>query len=226
MRSGRRILHWDTPMPGHVHRHHEDPRTSDNYGAIRRAAAEQVGSDDIRTNDCNGQWYYCRRLGRWICSGGHWHEPDRNGYTRIKRRLLPGTRKMNRRERNRRDWDWDQVRRCRRPNGERPRMIEELYTYGVLHGVVQIVEEKHPKFGAASLVGDLVAAARRHDHPAWFMVLDDMAPREKVAATRQAGGQIALIFGRDGVDRPHDWASWLAYPNQVWGPDYAKRWLP
>jgi hypothetical protein len=58
------------------------------------------------------------------------------------------------------------------------------------------------------------------------MVLDDHAPKEKVNATRAAGGQIAMIFGTDGPQKPRDWATWSTYPNRMWGPDYTRRWIP
>lgn len=214
-------------MPAHVHRRHEHPSTSDNYGAIRRAAAESIGPDDIRTNDTNGQAYYCKRLNTWVTCGGHWRAPGPNGYTRIKRKHLPGTRKLRRWELRKTSWDWDQVRRWRRPNGERPRTIAELYAYGVAHGVVQIVEEKHWIYSRPATARELVDEAREVDHPAWFMVLDDMDPREKVAAMRQTdGGQIAMIFGTDGPQKPPGWADWSHYPNRMWGPASTKRWIP
>lgn len=227
MRSGRRLLHWNTRMPARVHRHHEHPTTSDNYGAILRASRESIGTDDIRTNDTNGQAFYCKRLGRWIPCGAHWPAPGPNGYTRIKRKHLPGTRRLLPWELRKKTWDWDQVRLWRRPNGERPRTISELYAFGAEHGVVQIVEEKHHVYGQLAIAQELVDEAREHDHPAWFMVLDDMGPRDKVAAMRQTdGGQIAMIFGTDGPEKPAGWADWEFYPNRMWGPDYTQRWLP
>lgn len=226
MRSGRRTLHWDTKMPAHVHRRHEDPSTSDNYGAIRRASAESIGPDDIRTNDLNLQAFYCARLNRWVKCGAHWRDPGRNGYTRIKRKHLRGTRRLRRRELRKTDWDWDQVRRWRRPNGERPRTYAELVARGVELGVVQIGETKHWFYRTPRAGRELVDEAQHEDHPAWFMVLDDMEPREKIAATRKAGAQIALIFGRDGVVKPATWDEWDVYPSRIWGPDFAQRWLP
>lgn len=226
MHSGRRELHWDTPMPAHVHRHHEDPGTSDNYAAIRRAVREPIGADQIRANDLNLQAYWSRRLRRWVKVGGHWYDPARNGYTRVKRRLRRGTRPMNKRERRRTEWTWEQLQRLRRPNGERPRLYSELVSYGVAHGVVQVGELKHRQYATHQLAAELVDEARVNDHPAWYMVLDDMAPRGKVAAVRQAGGQIAMIFGRDGARKPATWGQWSSYPTRMWGPAYTQRWLP
>ena len=124
------------------------------------------------------------------------------------------------------DWTWEQVRRWRRPNGERPRTYAEMITMGVLLGVIVIGELKDHHYALVGLARELVDEARAHDHPAWYMVLDNMEPRGKVAAVRQAGGRIALIFGRDGVTKPDDWARWPFYPDQIWGPDFARRWLP
>lgn len=231
MKSGRRILHWDTPEPGHVHRRHEHPTTSDNFGMIRRLSEEAVGPDGLLAGDFNMQAAWSTRRRRQVAYGGHWKDPRQNGYTRVKRRLLPGTRPMNRRERARDEWTWEQLRRLRRPNGERPRTDEELLAHAVEHNVVLIRELKNRHFRSVALLRTMIAASRRYDHPAWFMVLDDMDPHDKVAAVRQAadlegGGQIALIFGTDGVQKPARWSQWRYYPNQVWGPDYAKRWLP
>lgn len=226
MRSGRRTLHPDTPLPGHVDRHHEHPDRSDNYGELHRAIREPVGPDDVIAADVNGQLFWSRRLKRYVVAGAHWREPGPNGYTRIRRRLLPGTRRMRPKELHRTDWTWEQARRWRRPTGERLRTIDELYAKAVLLGVVIVLELKHPAFSYLGVAAELVTAARRHDHPAWYMVLDDMRPRGKVAAVRQAGGQIAMIFGRDGAERPRDWADWAFYPNQMWGPASTRRWLP
>lgn len=226
MKSGDKTLHWDTPMPAGVHRHHEHPDTSDNYGAILRAAAEPIGADGVRTNDTNLQTYWSRRLRRRVTVGAHWHDPKRNGYTRVKRWLRRGTRPMNRRELHRTEWTWEQLRRLRRPNGERPRLYEELVTFGVFHGVVQIGELKDRHFTDPAIAAELVAIDKRHDHPAWFMVLDDMAPQHKVAAVRGAGGQIAMIFGTDGPQKPRTWPSWKVYPTRMWGPPATRRWIP
>lgn len=225
MRSGRRTLHADTPMPGSVHRRHEDPDTSDNFGHILRAAAEPVGADGVIATDTNEQAFWSTRQRCWVRAGAHWRRLSWNGYTRMKRRFLPGTRRMTAEELRREEWTWEQARRARRPNGERLRTDEELVTFGVLHGVVLIVEEKHPAFRSTELAREAVAVRRRHDHPAWFMVLISLEPRGKVAAMRQAGGQIALIFGHDPVVQPAHWADWEFYPNQIWGPDNAKRWI-
>lgn len=226
MHSGRRTLHWNTPEPGHVHRHHEHPDTSDNYGMIHRIADEPIGDDGIRAGDFNLQAWWSTKLLGWVVGGAHWRDPARNGYTRMKRRIRPGTRQMTHDELHRTVWTWEEVQRWRRPNGEQVRTYEELITAAVLAGVVVIGEEKHRALHHPAVARALVAAARRHDHPAWFMVLDDHEPRDKVAAMRAAGGQIALIFGTDGVQKPRDWARWAAYPNQIWGPASAKRWLP
>lgn len=231
MKSGHRTLHWDDPEPGHVHRRHEDPTTSDNFGMIRRLSEKAVGPDLIKAGDFNMQAAWSTRRRRWVAYGGHWKDPKRNGYTRVKRRLRRGTRPMNKRERAREDWTWEQLRRLRRPNGERPRSDDELLTYAVEHHTVMIRELKSPHFRSIALLRDMIGASRRHDHPAWFMVLDDMEPRGKVAAVRQAaqlegGGQIALIFGTDGVQKPARWSEWDYYPNEIWGPVFAKRWLP
>lgn len=226
MRSGRRELHPDTPLPGHVHRRHEHPDTSDNYGMLHRLSREPVGADGILAGDINGQLFWSRKDNRYVIAGAHWRAPGPNGYTRIRRRLGRGTRPMTTKELHRTSWTWEQAQRWRRPNGERLRTLDELYAMAVLLGVVIVLELKNPAFTYLNVATDLVAAARRHDHPAWFMVLDDLRPRYKVAAVRQASGQIALIFGRDGTERPGDWDRWTHYPNQIWGPDRARRWLP
>lgn len=227
MKSGRRTLSTASELPAHVHRRHEEPDRSDNYGHIRRASAENIGSDDVRATDTNLQAYTSTRQGKHIVVGAHWRDPKRNGYTRVKRRLLPGTRAMTRREKARTEWTWEQLRRLRRPNGERPRTYEELVTYGVQHGVVIIGELKDPAFATAYLMAQLVAVARRHAHPAWFMVLITLGPRGKVWATKRAGGRIALIFGNfTDHPKPDDWSTWSAYPDRIWGPARAERWLP
>jgi len=226
MRSGRKTLHWNTPLPAHVHRRHEDPHTSDNFGHILRAAAEPIGADEIRATDTNEQLFWSTRQRRWIHAGAHWRRLSWNGYTRMKRRFRRGTRPMTAKELAREDWTWEQARRARRPNGERLRTDEELVTFGVLHGVVLIVEQKHPGFAEPAVAAQAAAVRRRHDHPAWFMVLISLGPRGKVAATRAAGSQIALIFGHDLVVQPERWSEWKVYPNRIWGPKSAQRWLP
>ena len=228
MRSGRKTLHWNTPEPASVHRHHEDPSTSDGLHMILRIAAEPIGADDIRAGDFNLQAWWSRRHRAWVIGGAHWRDPYRNGYRRMKRRLLPGSRRMTREELHRREWTWEGARRWRRPNGERVLTIDQLHAAGALHGVVVIGELKHRVFHQAAVARQLVASARRHDHPAWSMVLVDMAPRGKVAAMRKAGGQIALILGRDPspAEKPKDWSEWTVHPNRIWGPAWARRWLP
>lgn len=220
MKSGRKILHWDTEMPAHVHRHHEHPNTSDGAHMLHRIARGPVGADGIKAGDFNLRDWWSRRRRCFVTGGAHWPDPFRNGYTRMKRRLLPGTRRMTRAELHRREWTWEQVQRWRRPDGERVLEYDQLLGLGALHGVVVIGEKKnvHPSSAAA-----MVASARRHDHPAWTMVLDTMAPRQWVAAYRGAGGRVALICGRDGLQTPPDWARWEVHPDQLWVPAGARR---
>lgn len=223
MKSGRRILHWDTPLPADVQRHHEHPNTSDGLHMLMRIAHGPVGPDGIKAGDFNLRDWWSTKRRCWVTGGAHWPDPARNGYTRIKRRLLPGTRPMTRRELHRHEWTWEQVQRWRRPDGERVlEYDDELLTLGVLHGVVIVGEKKnvHPSSAAA-----MVDAARRHDHPAWTMVLDTMAPRAWVEAYQGAGGQVALICGRDGLQVPPNWSEWSQRPRRLWVPAAARRQL-
>lgn len=217
MKSGRETLHVDAALPARCHRHHEDPHTSDNYGAIHRAAVEAIGTDGIRTNDTNVQAWWAPKMRRWVVAGMHWRHPGGNGYTRIKRRLLPGTRRLRAKELRKTDWTWAQVRRWRRPNGEMPRTIGELYARGARLGVIQIPELKSNEFAThPEIAVSMVADARVHDHPAWAMVLDNMAPRDKVANYRAAGGRIAIIAGTDGLHLPPRYSDWPVRPDRIW----------
>jgi hypothetical protein len=217
MKSGQKILHWDTPLPASRHRRHEDPTTSDNYGAIDRAAREPLGTDGMRANDTNAQAWWAPSRGRFVVAGMHWRYPAGNGYTRIKRRFLPGSRPMTAAELGRTNWTWGQVRRWRRPNGERPRTAGELYAYGFLRGVVQVLELKSMEFAThPEIAAGLVADARGHDHPAWTMVLDSMYPRSKVANYKAASGHIAIIAGTDGLRLPSGYDSWPVKPDRIW----------
>jgi hypothetical protein len=220
MRSGRRILHWDTKMPAHVQRHHEHPDTSDGRHMLLRIAHGPAGPDGIKAGDFNLRDWWSRKRQRWVTGGAHWPDPARNGYTRMKRRMLPGTRPMTHGELHRRVWTWEEVQRWRRPDGERVLEYDQLLTLGVLHGVVVVGEKKNVHPGSARAMVD---SARRHDHPAWTMVLDTMAPRGWVEAYQGAGGQVALIAGRDGIQVPPDWAHWSAHPDRLWVPLDARR---
>lgn len=220
MKSGHRFLHWDTPMPGSVQRHHEDPNTSDGLHMLMRVARGPVGADLIKAGDFNLRSWWSKRRRCWVVGGAHWPDPFRNGYTRIRRRLLPGTRPMTRGELHRSAWSWEGVQRWRRPDGEQVLEYDELLALGALHGVVVVGERKNVNPGAAA---GMVESARRHDHPAWTMVLDTMAPRLWVATYKAAGGQVALIEGADGLQVPRDWANWSVYPDQLWVSAAAKR---
>jgi hypothetical protein len=224
MKSGREVLHWDSPMPRSVHRRHEDPDTSDNYGHIRRAAAEVVGRDGIRATDTNLQAFWSTRQKKYVKCGAHWKSPGPNGYTRIKRKFVRGTRKLTKKELSKTTWTWEQVRRWRRPNGELPRTYDELLAYAVRCGVVVIGEEKHPVFKDVATSRETLESCKHHDSPAWFMVLITLSPRSKIAATRKAGAQIALIFGDNPKTKPSTWSNWSTYPNRIW--PYRAGWLP
>jgi hypothetical protein len=220
MKSGRRTLHWDTPMPAHVQRHHEHPDTSDGLHMLHRIARGPAGPDGIKAGDFNLRDFWSRRHRRYVTAGAHWPDPVRNGYTRMRRWHGIGTRPMTHAELHRREWTWEQVRRWRRPNGERVLPYGRLLHWGALLGVVVVGERKnvHPSSAAA-----MVAEARRHDHPAWTMVLDTMAPRQWVAAYKDADGQVALICGRDGLQVPRSWPEWSSHPDQLWVPPAARR---
>lgn len=217
MKSGQKILHWDAELPAWVHRRHEEPNTSDNYGAIDRAAAEPVGPDGVRANDTNVQAWWAPRRRCYVVAGMHWRQPGWNGYTRIKRRFGIGTRALTAAERVKTDWTWGQVRRWRRPNGERPRTLGELYAYGFRRGVIQIPELKSMEFAThPEIAASMVADAKAHDHPAWSMVLDSMYPRNKVENYKTAGGRIAIIAGSDGLHLPPHYDSWTVKPDRIW----------
>lgn len=217
MRSGNRVVGPDTPLPARVHRRHEHPSTSDNFGAIDRASHEPIGPDGLITNDCNGQAWWAPLRRRYVVFGMHWRRPDWNGYTRIRRIHGIGTRPMTPRELRKENWTAGQVKRWRRPNGERPRTARELYAYGVRRGSIQIIELKASAFALLVVMQSLVADARATGHPAWYMVLDDMAPRHKVEATKKAGGQIAIIAGTDGLHLPPTYREWSTHPDRIWG---------
>lgn len=215
MHSGSHDLHWNTPMPAHVQRHHEHPNTSDGLHMMRRIARGPAGPDGIKAGDFNLRDWWSRKRQTMVTGGAHWPDPYRNGYIYIKRRLLPGVRRMTRRELHKTNWTWEGVQRWRRPDGEHVSEYDELLAHGAELGVVVVGERKnvHPTSAAA-----MVVSAQRHDHPAWTMVLDTMAPRQWVAAYKSAGGRVALICGRDGLQVPRDWPSWSIRPDRLWIP--------
>lgn len=184
--TGSRTLHWNSPMPqAAVRQHHESPSRGDNYGAIRRA---QHGFYD------GNMQYFLGII--WMM---HWPTPARNGYTRVVDTHTGKTRRMTLRERRRPAGKWgvDGIRRWRRPNGEYPITYEEAITYGSKIGACCIGEMKSRAFAEPKVAAMAVAAAKKHDHPAWFKTLYNMKyPQAKTAAVRLAGGQMALIFGR------------------------------
>lgn len=220
MRSGHLILNWDTKMPAAVQRHHEHPDTSDGAHMLHRIVDLPAGPDEIKAGDFNLRDWWSRSRGCFVTGGAHWPDPVRNGYTHIRRRFRRKIRPMTYAELHHRVWTWEEVQRWRRPDGERVLEYDQLLALGVEHGVVIVGERKNVHPGSAQAMVD---AARRHDHPAWTMVLDTMAPRAWVEAYKAAGGQVALICGRDGLQVPPDWAHWTVRPDRLWIPAEARR---
>lgn len=213
MRSGTRILHANTAMPIlPVRQRHDSPKRGDNKAAIRRARGGNFdGNLQILAGDI------------WLA---HWPTPARNGYTRVYDPKRGRVRRMNPLERRRHGNRWGAagIKRWRRPNNERPLTYDEAIVYAVTHGAVCVGELKSPLFGTGDWAQRAVAVCKRHDHPAWMKTLPTMrGAQAKVAKTRAAGGQVALIYGSGVRGRLRRLAMtrritlrWTVKPNRTW----------
>lgn len=220
MRSGSKTLHWDTPMPN-TQRAHADPKAGDGKAFIRKVARSRAGADGIKAADCNFQLVRDKQ-GRDMAVMMHWTTPAANGYTRVK--TARGWRGMTTAERRRpaSSWGFEGVRTWRRPNGERPMTYGEAVRYAASKGVVIVAELKSTRFASEAKMREMVAAAKRAGHPAWFMALYGSMRdcRGKCAATIDAGGQFQVIFGKHqkfARTTPPDWSDWVK-PTRVSAP--------
>lgn len=206
MKSGNRTLNWNTPMFPHS-RAHFDPKVGDARNAILRTAKQPLGADGIRAMDANVQvvtaWVKHpvtgKRYLRKVAYLMHWTKPVPNGFTRVVDKKTGRIRAMTRLERTKplSWWGPEGVDRWRRPNGERPLRYSEAVALAAKHGVVIVAELKSRLFVNADFMRSMVDAARRANHPAWFMALNQMwNVRGKALATAHAGGQFLVIFGK------------------------------
>lgn len=204
-------------MPkGPLGQNHETPARGDNHGAIMRAA--KPGGHFALDGNCT---IMCGLI--WLA---HWPWPGRNGYTLVVDANTGHVRPMTRAERLRPGnlWGVEGIRRWRRPNGEAPITYEEGVALAVAHGAVIIGELKSRGFARQVYADQIVAIAKKHDHPAWFKSLYDMKfPGAKCRAIRHAGGQFALIFGTHVKGRRarlrvgrRTTKKWAVQPNATW----------
>ena len=221
MHSGRRELHWDTPIYGSTQRAHFDPRTGDNYSSIIKTRKGKITKDLIYAMDNNYQNFFGHN---WSM---HWSEAGPNGYTE----WVGNDGRVHKMTKQQLHWSpdkWgeDGFRSWQRPNGERLRTYNQMVSFAVKNEVVLTPELKSRNYADRQVMQSMVKIAQRHDHPAWYMALLAMAAcREKNNATWWADGQFAVIFGRFrklARHRPADWAEWDPKP-MIWGP--AKWWL-
>jgi hypothetical protein len=151
----------------------------------------------------------------------HWAAPWLNNYHYVIDKKTGKVRKMTWRELHRPVWDWaDGAHRWRRGpsrHSARPLTYAAVVRIAKAHGVLVCAELKSRTFGSLRAAHYLVEAARRANHPAWFMALASMrGVRRKAEAIHAAGGQFALIFGRFQPRRPSDWAEWDYAVSAIW----------
>jgi len=238
MRSGSRVLDWDTPMPAATGRLHLSTKVGDSYHGIRLCANRPAGADKLKALDWNMQTVVVMVPGRGlqvVPMSGHWPQLGKNGYKRCRQRT-GGVRRLTRAERRMTYQEWvdkhdrslDALKAVRRRNGDRPLTWGEAVQYAVVHGVVLIPELKSRAFARVDVAEGMRWACEKFDHPFWAMALLNMwGASRKCAAVRAAGGQFALIFGRfrrlaRGTNKVKGWSS---KPTQIWGPRTAKWWI-
>jgi len=186
MRSGRRTLHWDSPMPtAPLRQHHESPRTGDNRGAIRRARGSNLDLNVVYALETLWAMHYTRP---WLCGYLYVDKPD------------GGRRKMTARERLRtiNRWGVEGMATLSRRNGERPLTLNQALAACVRNGAVPIKETKSRTFGTSDrpwrLLRDL---CKKHDVPMWSKALTNMwGFKAKVIRAERVGVPLAAIYGK------------------------------
>lgn len=199
-------MNFRSAMPAATQRAHFKPSwRGDRLAAIAAVARRPLGRDHIRAIDMNFQWAW-NALGQPGKGGEgfniHWGKPIQNNY----RFILPTStakraRRMTRAELRRpiTKWTAGQVARWRRgphPASARPCTYYECAAYAQRRGVVVCAEVKTPAFAREVPMKHMVDAARRANHPPFFMALREMGGVAKAEQAARQGGWGAVIHGK------------------------------
>lgn len=209
MRSGTRILHWDTPAPPATQRLHLSTKVGDSKHGIRLAARRGLGADGVKALDFNMQTVAVsverNGVARFevVPVSGHWAQLGRNGYTRCyqngRLRVLTRAEKRLTYQQwvNRHGCTLASLQTLRRRNGDYPLTWGQAVQYAASKGVMLTPELKSPAFARRDVAEGMIWACKKFDYPLWAMALPTMKfAAQKCAAVVGAGGSFCLIFGR------------------------------
>lgn len=230
------VIGCDATMPQRTKRRHESAKYGDTEAAIARSSGQCLDFNQVTVvfNLADGR--------RRLAVSGHWGVLGRDGYTHTTVGPQRGLRPLTKAERRMSYQAWTDRHggtaaalqtlrkrgRRRGPLDQKPLTWAQAVRIATRENTVLIPELKSIWFQLRQVADYMVSVCASQNYPLWPMTLIWMRKaEEKVDAFREAGSQIAVIFGnrRRLAFGRNLVARWDREPTRVWGPGPAARWV-